>query len=359
MKNSYSILILTITLSLLPLFSSQAQTFSGNAYLDSQFDVDAFGANGYTEITGELFIGYNNGYQLSDINDLTPLSTITTIGGDITVQSNGQLQSLNGLHNINTMDGTFVISNNPNLLSLDDLSEINDSSHKILVLIIQYNPSLTNLNGVEGLTCANIILDGNSGLNSLSGLQSIDTIGTFHMEGCNQITSLQELGNISYMSNIFLRENEGLTSLDGIETMGHLGFMVSIKNNTNLTDFCALNSLIDSSGFSTYDVVQNAYNPSFQDLLDGNCSPNIGLNESTVLDQIILSPNPTYGVVNLDFGTISSKNIRILNQLGQVVYQEDHITESTLEIKLDLPCGIYMVDIESEGLKKQFKVIKQ
>src|SRR5690606_6998576 len=81
--------------------------YYGSPYLDSQADVDNFGSNGYTEITGTLQI------TSSYITSLAPLGTLEVIGADFMLNNTPNLSSTEGLHNINTIGGYVQIYNSP------------------------------------------------------------------------------------------------------------------------------------------------------------------------------------------------------------------------------------------------------
>lgn len=70
-----------------------------------------------THITGGLNIG--GAFVMSDITNLSPLSNIVSVGGDLNITFNGQLTSLNGLGNIQSVGGRLFITNNANLSACD------------------------------------------------------------------------------------------------------------------------------------------------------------------------------------------------------------------------------------------------
>jgi len=67
---------------------------------------------------------------------------------------------------------------------------------------------------------------------------------------------------------IIVSNLDGLSNLTSVESP-----WIDIIGNTFLSNFCGLNELIINGGYNgnltTYD---NAYNPSKQDIIDGNCS---------------------------------------------------------------------------------------
>ncbi|MCH8303837.1 MAG: hypothetical protein IIB94_01770 [Candidatus Marinimicrobia bacterium] len=73
----------------------------GDVSLSTQAEVNSF-AGAY--ITGSLTI------TGSDIVDLTPLSTLDSLGGDLVVTVNPALTNLNGLSNITSLGGDLQVT---------------------------------------------------------------------------------------------------------------------------------------------------------------------------------------------------------------------------------------------------------
>ena len=65
-----------------------------NVILETQEEVNAFAG---TSIEGDLTI------EGSDISDLAPLSTLTSVSGDLFIQYNSALTNLDGLSNITSV----------------------------------------------------------------------------------------------------------------------------------------------------------------------------------------------------------------------------------------------------------------
>jgi subtilisin family serine protease len=74
----------------------------------------------------------------------------------------------------------------------------------------------------------------------------------------------------------------------------------------------------------------------------------------TELGDFLVYPNPSTGTIHFQTGTKASQ-LRILNNLGQVVYAHEQVTET---VALDLPDGIYFCSVVSEkGLSVTKKVV--
>lgn len=335
--------------------------FDGDVVLETQAEVDAFGANNYTDITGSLTID-----GIEEITDLTPLEPLMVVGGILEISSI-EVTSLEGLHrlrfigdrlrllglmdlenlqglrglrqignsiNLSEVNGitnlmgleqmefieegtiglfgnwnlvsteglnapeicnSILINGNPSLTDLSGFSSVRQVTNTLQLFIndalvssagfeqltsadflnITSNENLQNLDGFSALNSTRVVqiltnasltsLSGLSGLNNgiesftldslpalvnLGGLQNLETIGTVGISNCNLITNIDELG--------------GLTAVSGD---------LKLLGNEALGDFCAIRDLLINQGLSgALDILGNAYNPSEQDIIDGDCS---------------------------------------------------------------------------------------
>ena len=302
MKKSDIQVLFTILVLIFLFDNALAQnTFSGNKTLDSQASVVAFGANNYTGITGYLII------QGSDIYDLSSLSTISTIGDNLTITGNVILSNLSGLNGINSIGLTLIISNNSALLNLSDLSGITSVGDNIY---ISGNSVLTDLAGLNGITFVggNISIITSPALMSISGLNGITTVGR-NIEIVNNaaLTEIIGLKNIqSVTGELEITYNATLINLDGLKQISSIGGNFNINNNAALTNlnifsglnivggylhvyrntilnsFCGLYNLLSTPApnglLGSYLVYGNTYNPSkAQIIVDGACPIKLNL----------------------------------------------------------------------------------
>jgi hypothetical protein len=87
----------------------------GNITLSTQAEVDAFSCN---EITGNLTISG------ADINDLSPLSSLTSVGGILYIAYNDALTNLDGLSSLTSVGDFLAISDNSALDEFCGLYEL-------------------------------------------------------------------------------------------------------------------------------------------------------------------------------------------------------------------------------------------
>ncbi len=200
--------------------------YVGDVELNNQQEVDNFGANNYSIITGGLQIGAPDGVDLN----LNSLSSLTEIQGQLSFSCK-HCSSLQGLSNITSVG----------------------------YLTLRRFQSLPNFEGLNGLTNVdeNVVIGGvffnkNLNLYSFDGLDNLATVGGY----------------------IYARGNDQLQNIDAFSGLQSVdGDYLRIRGNINLTDLCGLTNIVVSDGIAgDYSVYENAYNPTEQEIIDGNCS---------------------------------------------------------------------------------------
>ncbi len=93
----------------------------------------------------------------------------------------------------------------------------------------------------------------------------------------------------------------------------------------------------------------------------GNSQLNLGQEEPPgSFDQIRIYPNPTIGHVNIELISIPANvAIKIYNAYEQVVFQAENTSSQINQFELDQPTGIYILEVNSEGISRRFKLIKE
>ena len=353
-------------------WTTLAKVFDNDIRFENQMELDEFGEKGYNRIEGDVYIGSNR--NLTDITNLTPLSTISYIRGNLTVTRTA-CQNLDGLENIRdhwifteikivdnqellNVDGLsgFVspyyiyINFNSNLQNIEGLSNITGTTKECAIsanaslenirglrnlrntpkVEISQNNKITDLSGLESLvsvvegvyilqnellesaqglnnlrTGGAVIFDRNPNLKSIVDLRSLESVQSFEITQSPLLQSLQGLENLNEVT-LALRfsGNKALTSLEGIEQVqfknnsrdyyyfaivdsplitnldplvnySMASGNININENTNLIDLCGITKL--ATGFNdeisdNFSIRFNGYNPSLQDIIDGNCS---------------------------------------------------------------------------------------
>lgn len=242
--------------------------YTENLYLKTQANVNFFGHKNLTEVTNVLYISS----QLDDpIVDLSPLSSIEKVRG-LLVTRNSKLKNLDGLENLKNFEFASI-ENNEVLENINALNINDDYTGSIgLVLLPNFNDYeiFQNIIELRSLSLYDLPLD------NLSPFQNLKRInGNLSISNMRTLQNLNEL-NLEYLEGeLSIHNNPALMNLDGLENINEVGAFgkIDIYVNPFLSDFCALEQIITNVNYADgYSVWGNAFNPTRQDLLDGNCN---------------------------------------------------------------------------------------
>ena len=316
----------------------------GDYYFYSQSDIDNFQNvfPGCTALEGNLIIRGN------DIYNLTGLGQVTSIRGNLSIESNYALTSLSGLEGLTSIGGNLYIESNSALTSLSGLERLTSIKG---YFSLSDNYVLTSLNGLEGLTS----IEGNfeiyfNSLISLSGLEGLDSIGGelyfYHNDALTSLTGLEGLtsigGDLNIESNaalisltglegltstggISLYNNAALTSLSGLENIdaGTISGL-SIQLNLNLSE-CAARSICDylASPDAEISISDNAEGCNSVPQVEEECeSSDVQENEiNNLKDKVWLSPNPFTTSTTIEYELLQNTTVHLIiyNDLGEQV----------------------------------------
>lgn len=206
----------------------------------------------YTKVTGNLLI---HGFEDQTITNLEGLSNLSSIGGNLEIWVNNNLESLEGLESITSIEGN---------------------------LYILENQALTNLTGLDGIISigGSFILNNNDALISLDGLSNLTSVeGEFRVFWNDVLTSFNDLDAITSIGgDLSIWDNDNLINLNGLETLTTLGGNLYIGRNTNpsasgvgnniLFNLCGVSQLITNGQITSeeYFVGTNAYNPTYTEI---------------------------------------------------------------------------------------------
>ena len=308
---------LFVIMMLLGLFSvSSAQVIEGDVTLSTQAEVNSFAG---TSITGSLTI------QGSDIIDLTPLSTLTSVGGDLYVYNNDTLTNLDGLSNFTSVGGWLSVYN---------------------------NDALTNLDGLGNLT----------------------SVGGYLWVASNLVlTNLDGLGNLTSVGSLSVGGNAALTNLDGLGNLTSVGSLY-IAYNDYLNSFCGLWSLLSSGGLGgSYSLSNNAVNPTQQQIIDdGPClttaiAENGLLPKDYSLQQNYPNPFNPSTTISYDLSEQSTVSLTVYDVRGQEITTLQNGVKAPGNYKLQwngmdqsgnpVSTGVYFCRLQAGAYSKTIKMI--
>lgn len=294
-------IFLSCFLSVFMITESKAQNiFDDTIFLRTQAEIKIFGDKKYTDITGSLIIlGPASG---SDIMDLSPLSTLTTVGGVLTI-SNTLLTNLNGLEKLTSVGENINIYNNSKLENLDVLSgltylggiqinvnsvlkDISGLSGIISVdgeIVIAYNPALESLTGLDNITYVDwfITIQSNAALISLNGLNALTSVGSLFIVYNPALENLSGLNALESVHGYFqISDNEVLTNLDALSNINfigeYFGKTLDISNNPMLVNFCGLYPVFSEGTLANGEIQIAGYtNPTPEEIevIFADCTP--------------------------------------------------------------------------------------
>lgn len=236
---------------------------------DNELLTDVYQLSQITQIERSLVL-----YKCSSLPNLEWLQNITTIGDHLTIQDCDSLTNIDGLNNLTNFsdDGLSYIDirNNDSLENINGLQNINAF---VYMVSIEQNESLQNINGLSNINVSqSLTITRNASLQNLIGLGATSYVSlNINIEDNNSLTNLEGLDNLIEFSGTFtLKNNENLKSLNGLEGLDFIDTF-RIENNLTLNDFCAIEVVLTEDPSSYFYTNGNSYNPTKQDIIDGNC----------------------------------------------------------------------------------------
>lgn len=216
--------------------------FTQDVILRTQAEVDAFDST-TTVINGNLII---DGEGTSDaIIDLSKLSKLEAISGDLIIKNNDFLKNVDGFFNLGYLRGSLLVTENFSLFNLN---------------------GLRNIKTMMSLSLCDIIVGNNYSLKHLPKFPAMKNIyGSLIITNNSTLTDLDELSIIE--------------SIDG----GYL----EISFNWNLKNCCGIRNLINKPG-AIEGEIRIYYNPS-------ECS-----NEEEIINSICLQNKYIEGTIYFD-----------------------------------------------------------
>ncbi|PHS62557.1 MAG: hypothetical protein COB12_10540 [Flavobacterium sp.] len=250
-------------------------------FLSVSLNSELTNINGLSNITTLKEIDQNSvrieislNYKLTNIDGLSNISTFEIVDyGGIEIVDNNVLANINGLNNIpSDFKGNIIIDRNQLLNNIEGLSNITNIRGDLSIvalgddLVLDGLESLTTIDGK--LTIAYTKAENLNGLNNLVSVGEEINISSNH-----SLINIDGLNNLDSANQIIFKNNNTITNIDGFANINSITNDLELTQNNALSDFCGLNEVIFANGIGgNYIVEFNAYNPTQQDILDGNCS---------------------------------------------------------------------------------------
>lgn len=175
----------------------------------------------------------------------------------LAIMNNPLLTDLKALRNLKGTTGIIIGSNNTltNLNGLEGLTQVGIGSFEYATINIQNNPLLSNLEGLRNITkCGNINITTNASLRSLSGLNGIAELNYATITNNISLADLKGLGGLKAVNNhLKISENHMLQDMDGLQQLEKVG-RLEILLNKGLKDLKGLDGLKLINGPNGYAI---------------------------------------------------------------------------------------------------------
>lgn len=329
--------------------SSQSCLPEGITFLTQQ-EIDNFQINfpGCSIIEGHVWI---HGY---DIDTLNGLSVLTEIGGELLVDST-HLTNLQGLNSLTTIGADLQISRNNFLNHLNGLDALTEIIGPIYVSFSGVEnflgmPEIASIGGLEIYYTGTESFDGLQGITSING--NLNLINGYYL---NSLTGLENVQSINGFLQIFLTGLKSLSGLDNIDPNSISRMSIYMNDSLSECDVESICSYLAEPGGSV-NINNNAIGCNNQEeILDACFSKTSEFPEFE--NSIAIYPNPTRNL--LFFRAKHQKpitEITVYDQIGQIVIHKKGIIDK-LDIS-EFQKGIYFILFQSNGITFREKIFK-
>jgi hypothetical protein len=101
------------------------------------------------------------------------------------------------------------------------------------------------------------------------------------------------------------------------------------------------------------------------EISNGNCSVmsecisvlTVGIDDNHI-PNVSVYPNPTNGLITID-SKLGLDRIQLINSIGQTIFETSNIADKNFTIELPEPAGIYLLNVQSDGMTTTSKIIKK
>ena len=154
------------------------------------------------------------------VNDLSPLTCITSIDGTLSITQTADLTSLTGLDGISSIGGNLELSLNTGLVSLQGLNHLTTVGGGVDIYL---NSVLPNVDGLALTSVGQYLyITENPELTHLPGLSTLTAVGADLCVGYNaKLTNLDGLESLTTVGSLLVQWSERLTELDGLTRIPH------------------------------------------------------------------------------------------------------------------------------------------
>lgn len=215
-------LFTTFILCITSIHYGMAQVHTGNLKLYTQADVNAFN---YTKVIGNVVLYGNNNNR---ITDLTPLSNLEEVTGDLLIQYTS-VTSLSKLKNLKKIGGQFFLARNNKLEVISDL----DLQSIGTSLYIHRNDILNKV-----------------------VFEELKTVTSLEVSNSDKILEFSFPKLTTIHNNLAVFSNQQLHSID-LSKLSEVKGSLRIYENKNLKNCCSISPLLNSGKAKTVTIYNN------------------------------------------------------------------------------------------------------
>lgn len=243
-----------------------------------------------------------NNLLLSNLDGLSKVTAM--IFGGLTIENNPALTNIDGLGNITTANCDVKINNNPALLSIGLLkfAGVNDIAGA-MSMEIKNNNALTNLDGLSSMVAVkagHFYIEGNFNLQNINGLSKLNLVGNeLTIRSNSHLENVDGLSSLEAVAGLAIEHNNMLTNLNGLSKLKLVVYDLVIRFNPVLIDFCGLSTLFDEG-----EIGRNI-------LISGNGANTVSI---TPPPDIILNNDP--GLCSKDISSVVPYNATVYGCLN-------------------------------------------
>lgn len=111
-------------------------------------------------------------------------------------------------------------------------------------------------------------------ISNFSGLEFVESLEVLEISENPDLVDFNGLDRLTQVtSRLFIENNPSLTDLGGLEAIRRIDGFMEVRGNIVLENFCGLESLFREGAVSSFTAADNAYNPTAEDIVSGNCKP--------------------------------------------------------------------------------------
>lgn len=212
---------------------------------------------------------------------LFDFETNPTISGTVKVANGAVSENASVTISMNDVTEDNVYNGSVLLMSQQEINDFgaNNYTHIVGSLFIgdyNYPSAINDLTPLQTLQSVGLVFQiyKNGELTSLAGLENIETAGYLEISQNSALIDISALSNITEIANhLMIEENDLINNINSLSNLIFLGGELHILENPILDNLCGIENLIvNGVHLGSLFTYGNAYNPTRQDIINGNCS---------------------------------------------------------------------------------------